>query len=118
MSDRRKHNGVEGRRNSVKVFKTFEEILKERTRAIEKLHEYEMDESVGVISFIVHAVAIASVIWALVGKYAENSLLLWTGVVGTIIALTLGEKWIRTAKKKANERFKKDNLHLAKYIPS
>jgi len=118
MTERRKYIGKERRGRAGKIFKSAEEIQKERTRTIEKLHEYETDEGVGVISFIVHASAIASVVWALIGQYAENSLFLWSGVAGAIVALTLGEKWIRTARRKAREKFKKENLHLAKYLPS
>lgn len=117
MTERRKYAGKE-RRGCSERFQTAEEILKKKKLAAEKLAQYEMDTGVGIKSFFVRAVAIICVIAAFYGMHFDASVILWTGVTVTFVAVTFGEAWIRSAKKKARERFKKENLHLVKYLPS
>ncbi len=119
MTDRRKYTGKERRGRAGKVLQTVEQVRKKKEEAVEKLGEYEADEGVGVKTFFVCAIAILSLITAYISMSFDHGVLMWTGIAGTVIALTLGEKWINTAKKKALDRFKKDpNRHLIEYLPS
>ncbi len=118
MTDRREYTGKERRGRSDK-FTTAEDIRTLREKAKAKLEEYEMYEGVGIKSFVTCASAILCIIGAYIGMHIDNSVLLWTGVAGTIASVTFGEKWIRAAKKQALEQFKKDpNRHLAEYLLS
>ena len=119
MTERRKFTGNDERRNAGKRFHNAEEILKKKKLAAEKLAQYEMDAGVDVKSFVVHAIAIIGVVVAFTGMHFEASVILWAGVTGTFTAVTLGEAWIRSAKKKARAQFEKDpNKHLLEYLPS
>jgi len=116
MTERRKYVGTERRGRAGKVFEKLEEIRKDRTRAIEKLHEYEFDEGVGTKWFFPFVIVIAFI--AVAGIFRENPLLLLTGIIGAIVTTGIGIARTRIALRKAREKFKKENLHLAKYLPS
>ncbi len=119
MTERRKYIGKERRGRAGKRFTTAEEILSKKKLAAEKLAMYESDENVKIKMFTVYAIAIGGLVSGYVGLNSDKSLLLWIGVTATVVALTLGEKWIRSAKKCAREKFEKDpNRHLAQYLQS
>ncbi len=101
MTERRKYTGKERRGRDGKGFTTAEEILKKKKLVADKLAQYEMDAGVGIKSFFVHAVAVIGVIVAFAGMHFDSETVLWTGVTGTLAAVTLGEAWIRKAKKMA-----------------
>lgn len=121
MTERRKFTGNERRGKAGKVFQTAEEILRQKNQAAEKLAMYESDEGVSFKSIVVNVIAIACIAIVVAGMYGlhNNTLFTGVGVVGFVVALTLGNKWVRSAKKKALERFQRDpNRHLMKHLPS
>lgn len=116
MTERRKYSGKERRGRAGKVFQTAEQILKYKKEAADKLREYELDEGVPskkLISFIVVTILIA-----IAGLFRENMTVLFACLVGVVVTAGIGMAMTRAAIKKARERFKRENLHLLKYLKS
>lgn len=121
MTERRKYTGKERRGRAGKVFQSAEQLLKKKQEAADKLRQYETDEGVDSKSIVVNTIAIVCIGIIVAGMYGMHNSTMWTGVsvVGLVIALTFGKKWVSTAKKKAREKFDKDpNRHIAEYLPS
>lgn len=115
MTDRLEFKGQERRGRAVN---NAEEIRKKKEEVIEKLAKYKADEGVGVSVASTFVLVVVCGIIAVIGMFSKNDGLFLAGILGGIVIAIIGIWLTGVAKKEALRKFKKENLHLVKYLPS